>query len=115
MLWLLACCICGNPDSGSRCFSDPCVCSWTLFLLLGCLVQPQCEGCCLVFLYFFLLLCVAVIFWFLGGYFLKRKQMGSGSGVGVRSGWWGAGRTGGRGNCGLDISYENLFSIKKRK
>ena len=83
--------------------------------LLGCLVQPQCEGFCLVFLYFFLLLCVAVIYWFLGGSFLKRKQMGSGSGVGVRSGWWGAGRTGGRGNCGLDISYENLFSIKKRK
>lgn len=51
MLWLLARCFCGTPNSGNGRISDCFACFWTYFLLQVWLTQPCYEDLCLVLVY----------------------------------------------------------------
>lgn len=79
--------------------SDPCACSWALFLLLVCLVQLKRNGFCLPYYILFCSVCCL-----LKAYtFLMRDGRGPGpERSGLKRNW----ACRGRGNSKQDIQYE---------
>lgn len=106
MLWPLAPCFCKAPNSRSRGVSDSLPALRLFFFLLGCLVQLQYVGFCLDLLCFGLSRLV-VITWrpILFQWGTEEEWMG-------RGGHEGAGRGGGRGNCGQDVLYERRIYLQ---
>lgn len=95
VLLLGAWCLCGKPNSASSYYSF--AWSWDSSLLLGCVVQPSNERCCLVFLHIFW--CVSLLS-FVSLPFSEGNSRGSESGVCVGiSGGWNVERREGR-SCG---------------
>lgn len=88
-------------------FSDSLLTLGIFLLLLGCLVQPWCEGLFLVLLQ--LVMPCSVNMKWEGCSFLKQKSSGSwGEEVGIWEEWRQRG-------CGWGISYENQWMKRKKK
>lgn len=88
MLWLLASCFCGTPNSGSRCVSDSFACCWDSFYLSGLPCPDWISGLfpCFTASCFVLFACCLLKAWtFLktiwGEWIRRRSDVSGGGGV----------------------------------
>lgn len=109
VLWLLAWCSCGTPNSGSWCVSDFLVCSWDSLSLIEVPCPASIWGLlpCHIMSNFVLFCCCLLEACSL----LKRKQRGSRSEG--ETGWSRAKRSRRRGNCGLEVFYDRIIYFFK--
>lgn len=93
MFWLLAWWFCKTPNSGNRYVYDSWLVLGTLFLLLGCHIQPWFEGLCLLLLSI-VLSCLVIISWMSALFWRKRD---------------------GKWNWGMGKIARQLEGVKRRK